>query len=1508
MIIRITTLLLFSFLFSISAQAQKLDTISNNRDLYVKQLETFMTSSKRQVMEKLFSQYKKYLKSGVFTDEEFEQIVSTSNLMLRQKMRASPHFSNYLSALMVVKSTEEDQGRFVKWHNVLDGMLTNIEDRKVKPYDDFLKFSIDFFAGNTLRTSKGGVTWYTIADKYELFLDGRKPKLKYEQLDLFAHRKNDTITIKKTSGIYSPIDLEWKGVGGTVVWERYGLEEEIYVELDTYALDVKKSLYRANNVKLSYPDFFPNTKILGRFEDKILTGNKATGGSYPRFESYKEILTIEDLGANTAYKGGFRLHGTTVYGFGSKENKAIIAIKDKNNEVSFRGESLLFVIRKGEKLSGEKVEAVMYMDGDSLFHPSVNVRFNIPNKELSLYRGKRGSDRNPFFSSFHQMNLDVDNIDWLMGRDSVLLGKTSVSFSKANKKVEFESLNYFEENDFRRIQNLSTTNPISIIKSFAEEEGTDMLSANRLAKRLNTNYDVTSIQSLLYDLVAQGFVNYDSEDQIVEVKQKVYHYVAAYAKQVDFDLLRITSQTDSTNAVMLVSDKSIETNAVSSVEYSQTQKVGARPFKEKLIMKKNRDMDFDGRVFAGFGQFEGKDFSFIYDKNQIIMDSIRFFDLFIPDLEKVDKEGNPSPEAYSIASRIEHTMGVLLIDAPLNMSGTEEIPMFPSLNTKGPAYIYYDYKETQKAAYPRDSFYFQLDKFTFNSLDNFTEEDLKFDGEMITADIFPPFKETLLLREEDASLGFVNETPLEGYPCYLNKGTYKGSVDLSNIGLLGKGNITYLSASLNSEDIIFKPKQLTATAELFALEEDRTSDLRVPHTRGYDVSIDWRPYQDSMYVRTKEKDFKLFNKNVHTLSGLLILTPGGLKGRGLFDWDQGSLDSELMSFGPYSVLSDTANLKIKTGDLDALAFDTKDINANLDFDREIGYIQSNKEDNLVTMPYNQYQTTLNDFVWDMKEQTVTFKNEDGADGVFTSIHPNQDSLRFTGKTAFYDLKSNQLSIGDVPYIQSSDAYIYTSDGAVGIESGGRMGTLQNAKIVADTITKYHVINRATVDILGKKEYRATGFYEYNIGSKIQEIEFANIIGTRVGKGKRSEKKSVTRAKGEVQESDDFFIDQKTGYKGQISLSADSKNLQFKGFARLDSPKLPSPEWFSVAFEGDKNDLAIVYDIPKNEDGARLKTGLYVSRETAEIYPRIMMPLRYSKDRPIIEAKGLFKYDKIQEEFNFGDSMKIADDVPFGNKLNFSNKTGKYKVEGKLNVGTGLDYVKVKAAGAVTGDFGGDAPPKDLIFKMMAGMEIILPNKLLKIMAADLKSNSFESRVIDYVKSADFYEKALAEFIPPNKEGNVSKDYKEARNRMLNTGLNLPNKYDKYSFLFSDLPMKWNSEYQSFVSMQDELGLCSINGEIYNRYVKSFVEFKMPSNNDDRMYIYILSPAEQWYYFGYKQGILSVVSSNEKFMEELNGLKKKEMIKKMDDGETYEIQVANPSTATMFVTRAQAARK
>ena len=43
---------------------------------------------------------------------------------------------------------------------------------------------------------------------------------------------------------------------------------------------------------------------------------------------------------------------------------------------------------------------------------------------------------------------------------------------------------------------------------------------------------------------------------------------------------------------------------------------------------------------------------------------------------------------------------------------------------------------------------------------------------------------------------------------------------------------------------------------------------------------------------------------------------------------------------------------------------------------------------------------------------------------------------------------------------------------------------------------------------------------------------------------------------------------------------------------------------------------------------------------------------------------------------------------------------------------------------------------------------------------------------------------------------------------------------------------------------------------------------MPGSGDDRLYIYLKSPGETFYFFGFKQGILNIASSSPRFMESL----------------------------------------
>ena len=1509
-------LLLFSLLilsFSVSyGQTPKLETFSENPTEFLAELKTHMTATKNKKLIGIYEGFENMYKIGRYDEAKLAAIRNTADQMLKKGMSRSPYFTTYLECLTKsVNDINTDNG-LMEWLGILDGMMGDMKTRKFQPFSKFLKFSNTFFENSQLRASKSGSNWKALTDKFEWKYQEGEPSLVFSETDLMCFRRTDSIYILKTSGTFWAAQNIWKGTGGKVTWERHGLGEFVYAEIGDYEFESKSTLYKVENAKLYYPAYFGTKVVEGSFSDKLTTGNAASGGSYPRFESKERIIKLDKIGRGIEYVGGFRLQGTTVYGYGTKDEPAYLGIKSKDDNQVFKGLAEVFIIKQEEQITAERMKTSVYFKKDSITHPSSNLRFNIPNRRIQLQRGKRASDRAPFYSSLHQVNINTNDIIYEFDKDSLFIGKPTVQVGNPkDNEVIFESLEYFRDREFSKMQNIASTNPISIIKMTMEEEGKRM-QASYLAKRINPKFTVDNITGLLYQLVEEGFIDYDSDKEIVTIKDKVKHFADANAGNVDYDYLKITSKTTETNAALNTADSKMKLDGIKNIEFSAVQKVALLPLGDNVTMRGNRDMDFNGKVFAGFSHLIGNDMHFKYDPYHIQMDSVLFFDLYIPYDFKDEKTNKDIKKGFAVNSRIENFSGVLLIDAPANKSGKEDIGIFPSMQSKSPSHVYYDKGNEQGGVYKRDSFFFELKPFSFNSLDNYTEADVKFGGKLESMYIFPDFDETLIMMP-DSSLGVSTQTPADGYDVYIDKGKYIGGIDLSNAGLLGKGRVDYLGAEINSEDIIFKPYLMTSTAERFDLDEVRNADPEFPQAKGTDVSIEWRPYKDSMYIRTKEERFQLYKKDEHELSGLLILTPGGLKGVGELEWTKAKMRSDLFNFGAFSVTADTTDVQIKAFDADEFALSTSNLNADVDFDKQVGLFKANDEFLETTLPYNQYQTTMNEFTWDMKNQTVEFAALEGKLGTFTSIHPDQDSLTFGGKTAFYDLKSNQLLIGGTPLIRSCDAFIYTETGDIEILPGGVMTTLNNAQIVADTINKNHVINRATVDILGRKDYKATGYYEYNIADKKQEIFFSEIVGARVGKGSRAEKATETRALGSVEEEQQFYIDKKTKYLGEIGLSSSSQNLNFKGFAKLETETLPNNDWFSIQSEAAKEDLQIRFDVQKSLDGTNLHTGLFLSKETALMYPRIMQPLFFRKDRKVLPVEGLFKYNQILDQFIFSDSAKMEKTALAGNEIIFHNKTGKVNMEGKFNVCDQLKYLDVTAVGAAESGFekrlaqmnASDSSqvagyPFEVNANFMAGVNLKFPPRLMKMLAKDIQGASFDASPIDY-KDKDFYRKGVANLI-----SETSKEYLDVISGINIGAFDLPKKSNDYSIFFSKLPMKWDPDYQSFVSSEGKLGIYSISGEVVNRMMTAYVEFKMPTDGDDRLYIYLKSPSGYYYFFGYKQGILNVVSDNPEWNDEVINMKKKEAVTKMGEDEFFEIYPVEPSSANMFVRRVQAA--
>jgi len=1472
---------------------QQLKEFSEDNKEFIKQLEKFLTASNRKDVKLIANTFKTHFEGGRFSDTQTVKIKQQCNLMLKNKMRANPYFSNYIKAINAIISHNLYDSHFDSWHEVMHQYTSSLKRSKIKNFVNYTSFSNTIFEKKALRyTSDRGLQWLITSTEYQFNYEDNEINVTLKNSDLIGKRKEDSIVIKQTEGTFYPLTNIWKGTKGRVTWERAELTDKVFCTFEDYTIELKKNNYSVPKVTFHHPSFF-EAPIEGKFNDKIIQ-NAGTKGSYPRFTSFETNYRIKNLGDRIRYVGGFELHGSSVIGIGGELNQARMDFLKTDNSVALTTYADKYTIRRNEYIVAQDVKASVYFSSDSIYHPSASFRFNIPNRTLELSRTGSGNSRTLFFNSFHKIEMDVERIGWAIDTDSIEVGQNKIrSAGGRPKEADFSSLNYFDFNKYVRYQNISDYNPISTIKAYCQDNNTKEMDVEVLAKKLNPKYGVRTITPLLLSLVENGFIFYNKETGLISVKEKIFHYTEASRQNRDYDNIRIISQSRRTNGTIHLNDNALEINGVNGAVLSDSQLVAIRPLGKTLKMNKNRNIDFDGRLFAGYGLFYGYDFQFKYDEFRVYANKVDSFLLRIEDRSQIREfELTGRYPLIPLNTRIENMVAEIQIDLDDNKSSRDNHQYLPKLFSTAPSYVYYDAKSTQDGAYSRDSFFFKIEPFEFDSLDSFDPRNLKFDGDLVSAGVFPDLDQTLWVQN-DLSLGFKTVTPPEGYPLYNGKGLYKGIITMNNKGLIGEGVVSYLAANINSEDIIFLPSQLLATADSFNLEEFQGDAYEFPRIRGEQVSVNWQPYRDSMYVETEEKPFEVFDSRF-SLTGLATLTPGGLYGDGILDWPEAAMTSDNLRFRAKGVTADSTSLRIKTNRAAGIAFSTVNVKADVDFEKKFGKFKSNSDKITTAMPYLKYRTSMDEFDWDMNQQTIDFKSESDK-ATFLSVHPEQDSLSFTGSSANYSLSKDQLKIKGVPFIQAADAFIYPKDGLVEVGANANIKMLEDAIILADTSNRYHKISKANVTVLGKKKYKASGgFYEYNIGDIKQEVKFdrIDIVETKRGKNKG---KLTTVGEGSIIKLDNFILDKKIFFQGKVKLQADQKELQFDGFARINSRHMGDTSWFSINTPVDRNNVVLEYDQPKNLSGQKVQTGFFIKRDTGLVYPRLLTAPHSRRDRPIFQTKGYIKHiDHAAngiDEFHFGDSSMVLAKARRGNLMKFNRLTGDIDFEGKFTLADKLPYVKVDGVGM--GKLEVDTSSK-IALNMMIGIDMIIPDKLLNFLIKDLEKNTSELPFATYNKPHVL--KGLAELIPSDKE--LEKVYTEIKDY---DKIYLPKGSTKYTFLFGNAPMEWNPTYYSMIS-KPGITLSFIKDKAFHKKLKNtYLEIRM-SRSRDEINLYFESPSGASYYFNYQNRVLSVFSSNPSFNDAVLGMKKKELEFKMPDGEFYEVKPTGSNAAKFFLNR------
>ncbi len=1524
-------------------------------------LEDFMTGSRNARAREAFANFMGVFAGGQLDTAQQRRVVRSATGLARMRVQADDGMANFLDVHAYLQGGDDDkQQLFTEFHDMLEAALGD-PDLPLSSYNSALASALTYLRSSRLDRKEGPYGWFVAGGKPHFAYPGF-PQLRIDTVQqLLATTQGDSLHVDETRLMVDLAKGAVIGKGGRTDWQRVGLPSDIFVRLVDYSFQTDRQLLTSDSAQFQYPGYFGDRILYGTYKDRLQSGGPRPNGDIPEFNSTNGFVALDNVGEGMELFGNFTLRASRVYvaGDGTLDSRVNLRINEPDGERKVRALAEQFVVDYGERISGQGVEVAVFFGQDSLTHPSISVDVDIPERVLELRRTKSSSDQAPFYHSGNNFNINANNITLYLQSDSAVVGRRTVSYQEKGD-VTFESLEYFNEQDYNRVQALAGFNPLEVIYKYrySLDGGSDQFPIGAVAERFRQGLTGKDIQSIIFDLQDRGFLTYNTQTDTITLKSKLQHFVLAHREAKDFDRLRIVSNSQEENAVIDLNGGTIRIDGVLPLPLNRKKQVAIKPYGGQISVVGDRNMDFGGQIYAGGAILTGSDFHFKYEPYYIQFDSVSYIDLFLPEGGEI-KEG---AKRLSTASRIENVSGYLLLDAPKNKSGSENIAYFPSLQTRGPSYIYYDQADTS-SLYSRDSFYFELAPFSLNNLDSLTDGKLALGGELVSGGIFPRMKQELTVQE-DGSLGFVGQTDTTGQSAY-GRGTYTGQVALNNGGLSGSGKLNYLEAEIESSDILFGIDSTTIKTESFRLVESETAERQVPSVFSDRVTVTFKPYGDSLVVVPDEgATFKLFDDEDRQFDGSLVLTPSALRGAGTFDWSQATISSPDFSFGSRQIMSDTAAVKIKNpSEAGSYALTTSNTNTAVDFATNKAVFLNNGQDLATELPYIAFRTSSNRFEWDMAKGNIEFSTEEGQDR-FTSINPDQDSLTFTASTAVYDNLTSELSVGGVPYVISADAKIYPGDSSLTVGSAGKIAQLTNARIVADTISEYHVINRATVDISGRKEYTASGFYEYNVGPHEQEFKLQNIVGTRVGKGLRSEKATATRADGQIAEDTIFYVDDRTRFYGTISLDAGSEVLAFDGYAKIDDEKLPAAEWFVVESEGDKTNLVLNTRGAQGRDSRPLHTGFYLSKPERHVYPVLLQTLDRRLDHPILDAAGVFSYDEAHNRYLFGDSTRVADPASSGgNLMIFEPETGRVSGDGMLGIGARLQYIKMAAYGTIAMELppqampeeevevaseiatteasdttatddgepetltdnmflleeeSEDAPATDVTelsltvdaplaenypateVELMAAIDLILPARLVQLMATDIISGGYSAPELGLRDRVAFTTAGITALFP---EGN---DRARALGGLGADAIDLPPAINRHTFLFSDLRMRWSTDYQSFVSTETLNGMASIGGQAVNKRIESYAEVKMTTGGEDRLYLFIKSPSETFYFFGFKDGILNVVSNNNSFMSALRDLKPKDVVLEMDDGQTYEILEVTPGTAQTFLRRAKAA--
>lgn len=1413
--------------------------------------------------------------SGIYGDEEIEKIYDVADIMLKKRMRPFPFFKSFVICIMSFPGSPQEGEGFSTWVDIVKAL----DSKSKRDLEEFMIMSENLFLDNSFYVSRS-TKWKGSNSGWEFELKDKNFLVHFPNTDLICRAKGDSSVIFATSGTYDHAKEKFFGKEGKITWQRAGLDEnETYAIIQNpYELNIRSSFFEIDSV-LFFNAFF-DYPLQGVVEDKILANVTPEKATFPQFASYDKRLSIENIVDKVDYSGGFRMEGANLQGFGSKSEPAILTFK-RNNLPQLIAFSRFYTI-KPDLVASQDAKVLIVLNNDSIVHPGVQLRFKNENRLLTLIRGEEGLSRSPYFDTYHDLELYFEAFYWNIDDPVMRMGNL---YGSTETRASFLSSNFFQKKLYHDLTGMDRINPLYAIRQYARKVDSETFGAEGLANDLQ--FRLEEYIPRLIQIANLGFINYDISTQTVEVKQKLYDYIAAEAGNIDYDVILFNSNVpDGDNAELNLVNFDLILRGVDQIQLSDSQQVAIYPKDGIVNVRKNRDFNLGGIIRSGKFEFYGEEFAFSYDKFQIDLITVDSCRLYVEDFR---------PEYTSlrrVKNVIEGITGTLQIDNPFNKSGLqEEFTEYPILTADKESYVYYDNANIQNGVYERDKVFFELEPFILDSLDNFATEQVAFDGRFVSGGIFPELTEQLKIQE-DYSLGFVRATPDEGLPLYGDKSTFKNDIIVNYDGIQGNGLLEYFTATAESERFTFFPDSTRGVTSSF-LNTARTTGLEIPEANATEVDLTFIPLEDKLSLEVIREPINMFSGQALAKEGVLDLTPRGLTGKGIVEFSGAELESDSIRFKYQTFDADTADFRLLALQEANLAFKTDNVSAHIDFENRVGEFKSNGDETTVEFPVNQYICFMDEFKWFMDKNDIALETSrematdfvidtelDMSRSNFFSIAEEQDSLNFMAPKAVYDLDTYTITADQIPWIRVADAKITPDSGRVVIRRRARMDELTNATILANYVTQYHTVENADIRINSRVDYVASGDYAYvdqNQASRLIKLESIGV-----------DTSMQTVASGRIREDDAFFLSPHFEYQGQVLLKANDKFLTFDGSTRIihDCNQLER-NWMNFTSAIDPQNVLIPVDTVLTDDrGNPVEIGLMSEKDPFVIYGTFLSEKREPTDEAVVTSRGFLRFNAQNQSYEVASTSKLNQTALPGNYVSLNKSSCALFGKGTLNLSDDLGQVEMKLPGEMNYD-----PANDRVeMNAAVTLNFHFSDQALDEMVQYLSSVA-DLKPLDISKSN--YEYAVRELMGLEESDKVISELS-----LSGTLKKVPDELNK-TFFITDLKLVWDPIMEAYVSDGD-IPLASVGKSQFFRKVpgKFAVEKKA---SGDIVHLYLEINDANWYYFTYKRGVLQTYSGS----DEYNGilLEEKEDKRKVSGGkgeEDYLYMLGSRSKRNIFL--------